>query len=133
MRRRVTEEAVLNTHDQSWADVAQWTCPHGQHAGHGCVTCYQASVDVDPSLPLWAVAAWFTTERPIPIKALQDVHRHDRDLALTQPSTPFVYLLSAQVRAALGAEAVAGVVGFLVQNRHIVDEFTVTEIRAAHS
>ncbi|MFG3437659.1 hypothetical protein ACGF0J_10490 [Nonomuraea sp. NPDC047897] len=61
------------------------------------------------------------------------MHRHDRDLALTQPSTPLVYLLSAQVRAALGAEAVAGVVGFLVQNRHIVDAFTVTEIRAAHS
>ncbi|MEU1388903.1 MULTISPECIES: hypothetical protein [unclassified Nonomuraea] len=76
---------------------------------------------------------WFTTERPIPIRALQDVHRHDRDLTLTQPATPLVYLLSARVGAALGAEAVAGVVGFLVQNRHIVDEFTVTEIRAAHS
>ncbi|MGI5268338.1 hypothetical protein ACQEUU_04250 [Nonomuraea sp. CA-218870] len=64
---------------------------------------------------------------------MQDVHRHDRALMLTQPSTPLVYLLSAQVRAALAVEAVAGVVGFLVQNRHIVDAFTVTEIRAAHS
>jgi hypothetical protein len=74
-----------------------------------------------------------TTPRPKPIRALQDVHRHDRSFALTQPSTPLVYLLSAQVRAALAAEAVAGVVGFLLQNRHVVAEFTVTEIRAVHS
>ncbi|MGW3349263.1 hypothetical protein ACWDA3_38715 [Nonomuraea rubra] len=133
MRRRVTEAAVLSAPGQTPADVAQWTCPHGQHAGNGCVACYHASADVDPALPLWEVAAWFTTERPIPIRALQDVHRHDRGLTLAQPSTPLVYLLSARVRAALGAEAVAGVVGFLVQNRHIVDEFTVTEIRAVHS
>ncbi|GAA2801015.1 MULTISPECIES: hypothetical protein [Nonomuraea] len=128
----MTEAAILSTRDQSRADVVQWTCPHGQHAGRGCVTCYHASAEADPSLPLWDVAAWFTTARPIPIRALQDVHRHDRGLALTQPSTPLVYLLSGQVRAALGAEAVAGVVGFLLQNRHIVDEFTVTEIRAVH-
>ncbi|MEU6788358.1 hypothetical protein ABZ912_55000 [Nonomuraea angiospora] len=133
MRRRVTEAAVLSAHAQSAADAAQWTCRHGQHARHGCVACYHACADVDPAQPLWEVAAWFTTERPIPIRALQDVHRHDRGLTLTQPSTPLVYLLSARVRAALGAEAVAGVVGFLVQNQHIVDEFTVTEIRAAHS
>ncbi|MDA0631847.1 hypothetical protein OUY22_00320 [Nonomuraea sp. MCN248] len=132
-RRRVTEAAILSTRDQSRADLAQWTCPHGEHAGNGCVTCYYATADVDQALPLWDVAAWFTTERPIPIRALQDVHRHDRALMLTQPSTPLVYLLSAQVRAALAVEAVAGVVGFLVQNRHIVDAFTVTEIRAAHS
>jgi hypothetical protein len=37
------------------------------------------------------------------------------------------------VRADRAAEAVAGVVGFLLQNRHVVDEFTVTEIRAVHS
>ncbi|MEU4323713.1 hypothetical protein [Nonomuraea dietziae] len=128
----MTEAAILSTRDQSRADVVQWTCPHGQHAGRGCVTCYHASAEADTSLPLWDVAAWFTTARPIPIRALQDVHRHDRGLALTQPSTPLVYLLSGQVRAALGAEAVAGVVGFLLQNRHIVDEFTVTEIRAVH-
>ncbi|MEU7000110.1 hypothetical protein [Nonomuraea sp. NPDC046570] len=133
MRRRVTEAAILNTRDQSRADVVQWTCPHGQHAGQGCVTCYHASAEADPALPLWEVAAWFTTARPIPIRALQDIHRHDRGFALTQPSTPLVYLLSGQVRATLGAEAVAGVVGFLLQNRHIVDEFTVTEIRAVHS
>ncbi|MEU5864240.1 MULTISPECIES: hypothetical protein [unclassified Nonomuraea] len=132
-RRRVTEAAVLSAHDQSPAEVAQWTCPHGRHAGHGCVDCYHACADADPALLQWEVAAWFTTERPIPIRALQDVHRHDRGLTLTQPSTPLVYLLSARVRAALGVEAVAGVVGFLVQNRHIVDTFTVTEIRAVHS
>jgi hypothetical protein len=133
MRRRVTETAILSARDQSRADVVQWTCPHGQHAGNGCVTCYYISAEADPALPLWEVAAWFTTVRPIPIRALQDVHRHDRGLALTQPSTPLVYLLSGQVRATLGAEAVAGVVGFLLQNQHIVDEFTVTEIRAVHS
>ncbi|PZG18233.1 hypothetical protein [Nonomuraea aridisoli] len=131
-RRRVVESAILNPRDHRQADVAQWTCPHGQHAGQGCVACYHASADPDPSLPLWDVAAWFTTARPIPIRALQDIHRHDRGLALTQPSTPLVYLLSGQVRAAMAAEAVAGVVGFLVQNRHVVDEFTVTEIRAVH-
>ena len=41
--------------------------------------------------------------------------------------------MSGQVRASLGAEAVAAVLGFLLQNRHIVDKFTVTEIRAVHS
>ncbi|MEV0384907.1 hypothetical protein [Nonomuraea sp. NPDC050643] len=132
MRRRVIESAVLNTRDRSQAHIAQWTCPHGRHAGQGCVPCYHASADADSALPLWEVAAWFTTMRPIPIRALQDIHRHDRNFALTQPSTPLVYLLSGQVRAAAAAEAVAGVIGFLLQNRHIVDEFVVTEIRAVH-
>lgn len=131
MRRRVTEAAILNA--QSSADVVKWTCPHGQHAGNGCITCYDASAAADPELPLWEVSAWFTTTRPIPIRALQDVHRHGRRFALDQPSTPLVYILSGHVRAALSAEAVAGVVGFLLQNRHIVDDFTMTEIRASHS
>ncbi|WP_336212264.1 hypothetical protein [Nonomuraea sp. LPB2021202275-12-8] len=118
---------------QSSADVVQWTCPHGQHAGLGCVSCYDATAEADAELPLWEVAAWFTTTRPIPIRALQDVHRHGRRFALDQPSTPLVYVLSGHVRATSGAEAVAGVVGFLLQNRHIVDDFTVTEVRAVHS
>ncbi|MFG1706928.1 hypothetical protein ACFLIM_27420 [Nonomuraea sp. M3C6] len=134
-RRRVTEAAILSNRDQSRADIAQWTCPHGQHAGRGCVTCYHASAEAeaDPSLPLWEVVVWFTSARPIPIRALHDVHRHGRHFSIDQPSTPLVYLLSGQARAALGAEAVAGVVGYLVQNQHIVDEFVVTEIRAVHS
>jgi hypothetical protein len=129
----VTEAAILSGHDQTRADIAQWTCPHGQHAGNGCVICYHAAGEADPALPLWDVAVWFTSVRPIPIRALHDVHRHDRQFAIDQPSTPLVYLLSGQARAALGAEAVAGVVGFLVQNQHIVDEFVVTEVRAVHS
>ncbi|GAA0994703.1 hypothetical protein GCM10009555_087730 [Acrocarpospora macrocephala] len=133
MRRRVTEAAILSNQPQSPADVRQWTCPHAQHARHGCVPCYQASADADPALPLWDVAVWFTTVWPIPIRALQDVHRHGRRFTLDQPSTPLVYILSGQVRTALGAEAVAAMVGFLLQNRHIVEEFTVTEIRAVHS
>lgn len=132
-RRRVTESAILSGHAQSPADVAQWTCPHDRHAGLGCVTCYEATADADPTLPLWEVAAWFTTTGPIPIRALQDVHRHGRRFTLDQPSTPLVYLLSGHVRATLGVEAVAGVVGFLLQNRHVVQDFTVTEIRAVHS
>lgn len=132
-RRRVTEAAILSDHDQSRADIARWTCPHGEHAGRGCVACYNASADADPALPLWEVAVWFTSARPIPIRALHDVHRHGRHFAIDQPSTPLVYLLTGQARAALGAEAVAGVVGYLVQSRHIVDQFVVTEIRATHS
>ncbi|GAA3693887.1 hypothetical protein GCM10022224_069240 [Nonomuraea antimicrobica] len=76
---------------------------------------------------------WFTSERPMPIRALKDVRRHGRHLALDQPSTPLVYLLSGQARAATGTEAVAGLVGFLLDNRHVVDAFTVTEIRAVPS
>ncbi|NUO97222.1 MAG: hypothetical protein HOW71_27150 [Nonomuraea sp.] len=132
-RRRVIEAAILHTHNLSQAQVDHWTCPHGQHAGHGCVACYSASADPDPALPVWEVAAWFTTARPIPIRALQDIHRYGRGFALTQPSTPLVYVLSGQMRAAAAAEAVAGVVGFLLQNRHVVDDFVVTEIRAVHS
>lgn len=129
----MTESAILNKHPQSPADILQWTCPHGRHAGLGCVDCYLTAADAEPALPLWEVAAWFTTTRPIPIRALQDVHRHGRRFTLDQPSTPLVYLLSGHARATSGAEAVAGVVGFLLQNAHIVDEFTVTEIRAVHS
>lgn len=132
-RRQVTESAILSGHPQSPAEILQWTCPHGRHARHGCVACYQASADGDVTLPLWEVAVWFTSTGPIPIRALQDVHRHGRHFTLDQPSTPLIYLLSGQGRAALGAEAVAGVVGFLLQNRHIVQEFTVTEIRAVRS
>jgi hypothetical protein len=133
VRRRVTETANLSVRNQTHADIARWTCPHGRHAGDGCVTCYHASASDDPALPLWEVAAWFISARPMPIRALHDVHRHGRRFALDQPSTPLVFLLSGQVRAATGTEAVAGLVGFLVDNRHIVDDFTVTEIRAVHS
>jgi hypothetical protein len=129
----VTEAAILSDHEQSRADIAHWTCPHGRHAGHGCVACYDSSAAADPALPLWEVAVWFTSTRPVPIRVLHDVHRHGRNFAIDQPSTPLVYLLTGQVRAALGSEAVAGVVGYLVQNQHIVDEFVVTEIRAVHS
>ncbi|PZG34461.1 hypothetical protein C1I98_27990 [Spongiactinospora gelatinilytica] len=127
------ESAILTGRPLSPADVLRWTCPHDRLAGRGCVTCYQASADADPALPLWDVAVWFTIPGPIPIRALQDVHRHGRRFTLDQPSTPLIYLLSGQTRAGSGAEAVAGVAGFLLQNRHIVQEFTVTEIRAIHS
>ncbi len=96
------------------------------------MTCYQSAGEADPALPLWEVAVWFTSPRPIPIKVLHDVHRHGRNFALDQPSTPLVFLLTGQARAAYGVEAVAGLVGFLVQNRHTVDDFTVTEVRAVH-
>ncbi|MFI9560384.1 hypothetical protein [Nonomuraea endophytica] len=132
-RRRVVESAVLGEREQSRAEAARWTCPHGRHAGRGCVTCYEDSAEDDQALHLWEVAAWFTTARPIPIKTLQDIHRHGRGFGLTQPSTPLVYLLSGQVRAALAAQAVAAVIGFLLQNRHVVEAFHVTEIRATHS
>ncbi|WP_146103953.1 hypothetical protein [Nonomuraea solani] len=124
-------EAKLGTRGQAAADVARWTCPHGLHAGRGCIACYHATADAEPGLPLWRSAVWFTSERPIPIRVLKDVRRHGRRFALDQPSTPLVYLLSGQVRAATGTEAIAGLVGFLLDNRHVVDAFTVTEIRAA--
>jgi hypothetical protein len=133
VRRRVTESAKLNPHDQRPADAVRWTCPHGLHAARGCVACYHASARDDPALPLWEVAVWFTSVRPMPIRALKDVRRHGGRFSLHQPSTPLVYLLSGQARAATGTEAVAGLVGFLVDNRHIDDAFTVTEIRAVHS
>ncbi|MFI7639022.1 hypothetical protein [Nonomuraea sp. NPDC049400] len=120
----------MSARPQLAADVARWTCPHGLHAGNGCVACYHASAEADPMLPLWEIAVWFTSERPMPIRVLKDVRRHGRRFALDQPSTPLVYLLSGQARAATGTEAVAGLVGFLIENRHIVDAFTVTEIRA---
>ncbi|NUW32387.1 hypothetical protein HTZ77_13240 [Nonomuraea sp. SMC257] len=129
----MTESAVFDARSRPPAEVEHWTCPHGRHAGQGCVTCYQAAADADPALPVWEVAAWFTSARPIPIRALHDVHRHGHHFALDQPSTPLIFLLTGQLRAAQAVEAVAGLVGFLVQNRHIVDEFTVTEVRAVHS
>ncbi|MET8334034.1 hypothetical protein ABZV14_29765 [Streptosporangium canum] len=112
-------------------DAASWACPHGQDARRGCVACYEESVSPDPALPFWEVAAWFTTERPIPIRTLQDVHHHGRRFALDQPSTPLVYLLTGHARAHSSVEAIAGVIGFLLHNRHVVANFTVTETRAA--
>ncbi|MER7366903.1 hypothetical protein ACI2LC_23970 [Nonomuraea wenchangensis] len=94
------------------------------------MTCYHAAAEADPSLPLWDAVAWFTSPKPIPIKVLHDVHRHDRQFLLDQPSTPLVFLLSGQARAARAVEAVAGLIGFLVANRSVVDDFTVTEVRA---
>ncbi|MEU0519407.1 hypothetical protein [Streptosporangium sp. NPDC006007] len=121
-------------------DAASWACPHGQDARRGCVACYQESVDPhpayqesvgpDPALPFWEVVAWFTSDRPIPIRTLQDVHHHGRRFALDQPSAPLVYLLTGQARARDGVQAVASVVGFLLHNRHVVADFTVTETRA---
>ncbi|MEV4179347.1 MULTISPECIES: hypothetical protein [unclassified Nonomuraea] len=96
------------------------------------MTCYEAAADADPALPLWEVAVWFTSPRAIPIKVLHDVHRHGRHFAIDQPSTPLVFLLTGQAPAANGVEAVAGLVGFLLRNRHIIDDFTVTEVRAIH-
>ncbi|MDF5755097.1 hypothetical protein [Spongiactinospora sp. TRM90649] len=129
----MAESLILTDRPQSPADAAKWTCPHDRHAQHGCVSCYQASTYADSALPQWNVSVWFTITKPIPIRALQDVYRHDRCFSLDQPSTPLVYLLSGRVRAGSGTEAAAGVAGFLLQNRHIVQEFTVTEIRAFHS
>jgi hypothetical protein len=129
VRHRV-REAKLDPRGHPAGDVIRWTCPHGLHAGKGCVACYHASAEADPALPLWRIAVWFTTERPVPIRVLKDVRRHGRRFALDQPSTPLVYLLSGQARAATSAEAVAGLVGFLLGNRNVVDAFIVTEIRA---
>jgi hypothetical protein len=100
-------------------------------ARQGCVACYEESVEPDLTLPFWKVVAWFTTGRPIPIRTLHDVHRHGRGFSIVQPATPLVYLLSGNARAGHGVQAVAGVVGFLLHNRHVVDDFTVTETRAA--
>ncbi|MFI6739143.1 hypothetical protein ACIBI9_40000 [Nonomuraea sp. NPDC050451] len=130
--RRVIETAAIGTRHQSQAEITRWTCIHGQHVGQGCVTCYQSAAEADPALPLWKVAVWFTSPRPIPIKVLHDVHRHGRDFALDQPSTPLVFVLTGQARADQGVEAVAGVVGFLLRNRHTIDGFTVTEVHAVH-
>ncbi|MEZ0073302.1 hypothetical protein [Planotetraspora sp. GP83] len=107
-----------------------WACPHGEDARRGCVACYEQSANPDPALPFWEVAAWFTTHRPIPIRTLQDVHHHGRRFSIDQPSTPLVYVLSGHARAGDGAEALAGVIGFLLHNRHVVADFTVTETRA---
>ncbi|WP_030918369.1 hypothetical protein [Streptosporangium amethystogenes] len=111
-------------------DLAAWACPHGQDARRGCTTCYEESTDGDQAQPFWEVAAWFTTSRPIPIRTLQDAHHHDRHFALDQPSTPLVYLLTGHARAGDSVQAIAGVVGFLLHNRHVVADFTVTETRA---
>ncbi|WP_433246006.1 hypothetical protein ACQPYK_44475 [Streptosporangium sp. CA-135522] len=111
-------------------DADSWACPHGQDARRGCVVCYEESVNPDPALSFWEVAAWFTTDRPVPIRTLQDVHHHGRRFALDQPSTPLVYLLTGHARARDSIQAIAGVVGFLLHNRHVVADFTVTETRA---
>ncbi|MCP2363804.1 hypothetical protein HD597_010824 [Nonomuraea thailandensis] len=126
----MVETAIFGMGDQSHPETARWTCPHGRHVGQGCVPCYRAATAPDPALPLWAAVVWFTSPRPIPIKVLHDVHRHGRHFALDQPSTPLVFLLTGQARAAEGVEAVAGLVGFLLQSRGAVDDFTVTEVRA---
>lgn len=111
-------------------DLSAWACPHAQDARRGCTVCYEESVTADSALPFWEVAAWFTTDRPIPIRTLQDVHHHGRRFALDQPSTPLVYLLTGHARADDSVQAIAGVVGFLLHNRHVVANFTVTETRA---
>lgn len=111
-------------------DLAAWACSHGQDARRGCTTCYEESIDGDQAQPYWEVAAWFTTSRPIPIRTLQDAHHHDRHFALDQPSTPLVYLLTGRTRAGDSVQAIASVVGFLLHNRHVVADFTVTETRA---
>ncbi|WP_214414716.1 hypothetical protein [Sphaerisporangium fuscum] len=111
-------------------DTEFWACPHGRDARQGCVTCYEEAVDPDLALPLWDVAVWFTSERPIPVKALQDVHRHGRRFLLDKLSAPHIYLLTGHSHAAGGGQAVAGVVGFLVHNQHVVDEFVVRDTRA---
>lgn len=111
-------------------EAAFWACPHGHDARYGCVDCYEESADPDPDSPVWDVAVWFTSRRPIPIKALQDVHRHGRRFLLDKLSAPYIYLLTGQARAPHGGQAVAGVVGFLLHNRHVVDDFTVEETRA---
>ncbi|MFC7647446.1 hypothetical protein ACFQX6_48205 [Streptosporangium lutulentum] len=94
------------------------------------MACYEESTDADPELSFWEVVAWFTTDRPIPIRTLQDVHHHGRRFALDQPSTPLVYLLTGHARAVDSVQAIAGVVGFLLHNRHVVTSFVVTETRA---
>jgi hypothetical protein len=76
------------------------------------------------------VAVWFTSVQPIPVKVLQDVHRHGRRFLLDKLSAPQIYLLTGHAQAAGGGQAVAGVVGFLVQNRHVVEEFIVRDTRA---
>ncbi|WP_248961605.1 hypothetical protein [Sphaerisporangium perillae] len=111
-------------------DAAFWACPHGHDARHGCVACYEESADPDLAAPLWEVAVWFTSRRPIPIKALKDVHRHGRRFLLDKLSAPYIYLLTGQARVEQGVQAVAGLVGFLVHNRHVVDDFAVQETRA---
>ncbi|MFC4532592.1 hypothetical protein [Sphaerisporangium dianthi] len=111
-------------------DAAFWACPHGHDARHGCVACYEESAEREPEVPLWDVAVWFTSRRPIPIKALKDVHRHGSRFLLDKLSAPYIYLLTGHAHAEQGVQAVAGLVGFLVHNRHVVDDFAVQETRA---
>ncbi|MFC5828331.1 hypothetical protein [Nonomuraea insulae] len=132
VRRRVIEAVSLGTRNQPHAEIVRWTCPHEKHVSQGCVTCYGSAADADPALPLWDVAVWFTSPRPIPIRVLHAIHRHGRNFALDQPSTPLVFLLTGQARAAQGVEAVAGMVGFLLQSLATIHDFTVTEVRAVH-
>ncbi|MEV6982893.1 hypothetical protein AB0M95_16750 [Sphaerisporangium sp. NPDC051017] len=111
-------------------DAAYWACPHGYDARAGCVTCFVESTDPDPEWVAWDVAVWFISRRPIPVKTLRDVHRHGSRFNLDKLSAPHIYLLTGRAHAALGAQAVAGLIGFLLHNRHVVDEFTVQETRA---
>jgi hypothetical protein len=113
-------------------DATSWSCPHGQDARRGCEACYEESARPSPELSFWTVAAWFTTDRPIPIRTIQDVHHHGRHFALDQPSAPLIYLLTGEAYARDGVQAVASVIGFLLQNRHVIATFTVTETRATH-
>lgn len=126
----MVEAAKLDGREQSAAEAARWICPHGRHAAAGCGACYQAGGGEDPELPLWDVTVWFSSAAAVPVRALKDIRRHGRGYTLGQPSTPLVYLLTGQGRAATAAEAVAGLVGFLLVNEHITAPFTVTEIRA---
>ena len=111
-------------------DAASWACPHARDARFGCVACYEDSVDPDPALPMWQVAVWFTAARAVPIRILKEVRRHGRQFTLAQPSTPLVYLLTGHAPARDAAQAIAGVVGFLLRDQQMVGAFTVTDTRA---
>ncbi|MEU9836871.1 hypothetical protein AB0D67_35485 [Streptosporangium sp. NPDC048047] len=112
-------------------DFASWSCPHGQDARQGCAACYAESATPGAGPPVWEVVAWFTTEQPLPIRTLQDVHHHGRQFSIDQPSTPLVYLLTGRTSARDSVQAVASVLGFLLHERYTVDGFTATEIRVA--
>ncbi|MEV5409448.1 hypothetical protein AB0K60_11515 [Thermopolyspora sp. NPDC052614] len=117
--------------DRSMSSEADaWACPHGRNARSGCVTCYEDSLDPDPASPMWQVAVWFTATRAIPVRTLKEVRRHGRQFTLAQPSTPLVYLLTGHAPAHDAAQAIAGVVGFLLRDQQVAGTFTVTDARA---
>lgn len=111
-------------------EPASWTCPHARDARSGCAACYQDSVDPDPALPMWQVAAWFTAIRPIPVKIIRDIRRHGRHFTLAQPSASLFYLLTGHAPARDAAQAIAGLIGFLLHSGYPADVFTVTDTRA---